>query len=59
MFFGIVVLAIGVVFLLQNLGFISSGVWGIIWPCILIAMGLSMMCKKSKHYICGCESEKK
>jgi len=39
----LIILAIGVVFLLQNLGFFSSGVWGVIWPLALIIVGLAML----------------
>jgi len=43
MFIGILVLVVGVVFLLQNLGYISGSVWDIIWPAIVIVVGLSMI----------------
>ena len=43
MFIGILVLAVGVVFLLQNLGYVNGSVWGIIWPAIIIVIGLSMI----------------
>ncbi len=43
MFIGILVLAVGVVFLLQNLGYISGSVWNIVWPAIIIVVGLSMI----------------
>jgi len=44
MSFGIIILLIGVLFLLNNLGLIviTASVWNIIWPCILIAIGLSL-----------------
>jgi len=43
MFVGLMVLLVGIVFLLQNLGYISGNVWGIIWPAIIIIVGLSMI----------------
>lgn len=43
MFVGSMVLLVGVVFLLQNLGYISGNVWGIIWPAMVIIIGLSMI----------------
>lgn len=46
MTFGIILLIIGVVFLLKNLGLISGGVWNIIWPCLLIAIGLRFLFKR-------------
>jgi membrane-associated PAP2 superfamily phosphatase len=51
MFFGIAVVVIGVVFLLQNLGFISSNVWSIIWPVLIILFGFSIIFKKGN--CCG------
>lgn len=39
----LIIIVIGVVFLLQNLGFFSSGVWGMIWPLALIIVGLAML----------------
>jgi len=48
MFFGLLVLVIGVVFLLKNLGYISSSVWDIIWPTIIIIAGLAMIFR-SRH----------
>ena len=59
MILGIALIVIGAVFLLQNLGYISSGAWGIIWPVIIIAAGLSMICKKHGHCNCGCCEDKK
>jgi len=49
MFLGLIIIIIGFVFLLENLGFISGSVWHIIWPCLLIALGLSLICRKKRH----------
>ncbi|MDD5639241.1 MAG: DUF5668 domain-containing protein [Candidatus Pacebacteria bacterium] len=43
MFFGLAIITIGAVFLLHGLGIISGDTWNIIWPCLLIAIGLSMI----------------
>jgi len=48
MFFGITILGLGVLFLLRNLGIITEFSWSIIWPILLIAVGLSAMFKKRK-----------
>ena len=45
---GFILLIIGIVFLLQNLGYISEGAWSIIWPLILIVIGLWILFKKEK-----------
>lgn len=39
----LILIAVGIVFLLQNLGFFTSSVWGVIWPIILIIIGISML----------------
>ncbi len=45
MFISFLLIIIGVVFLLKNLGIISGNVWGIIWPLVLIAFGLYLILK--------------
>jgi predicted membrane protein len=42
---GSVVLFIGGVFLLDNLGYIHGNVWNFFWPVILIAVGLGMLAR--------------
>ena len=49
MIFGLILLIIGVVFLLQNLGYISGAAWSIIWPAILIVLGLALVFKRKNH----------
>lgn len=48
MFFGIALVVIGLVFLLQNLGFISNNIWDIIWPSLIILLGVSILMKEKK-----------
>jgi hypothetical protein len=36
----LILLAIGVIFLLHNLGILETPSWSIIWPMILIILGL-------------------
>ncbi|MBI2980462.1 MAG: hypothetical protein HYY41_06540 [Chloroflexi bacterium] len=43
MFFGLVLIAIGVIMLLIKLGILSGSVWGYAWPIILIILGLSFL----------------
>lgn len=38
--FGLILIALGLLFLLKNLGIISGDVWGIFWPILLIILGL-------------------
>jgi len=46
MIIGLILIIIGAVFLLQNLGYISGGTWNIIWPAILIVIGLGTLLKR-------------
>ncbi|MEW6456291.1 MAG: DUF5668 domain-containing protein [Acidobacteriota bacterium] len=49
---GIFLVIIGAVFLLQNLGYISGSAWKIIWPLILIALGLSILFRRRHFWWC-------
>lgn len=49
MIFGIILVAIGVIFLLQNLGVIQEGAWKIIWPIIVIALGVGFIIHRLKE----------
>ena len=46
MFFGLISIVIGIIFLLKNLGYISGAAWSIIWPAILIMIGLWILLKR-------------
>lgn len=48
MFIGILLIIIGAAFLLQHLDYLSAGTWGIIWPAILIVIGLRLLFKKGR-----------
>lgn len=52
MFIGLAIIIIGIVFLLENMGLISSSAWQLIWPCLLIVLGLCMIFKTSGFYCC-------
>ena len=53
MVFGLFLIAFGTLFLLQNLGFITADIWGIFWPALIIAFGVSLVFgKKKKHHWC-------
>lgn len=40
MWFGIILALIGVILLLQNTGVLEPGIWRIVWPLVLIIIGL-------------------
>ncbi|WP_027894148.1 LiaI-LiaF-like domain-containing protein [Calidithermus chliarophilus] len=49
----IILIAVGLIFLLQNLGWLSWDVWGAIgqiWPLILIAVGLDFLLGRNNRY---------
>ena len=49
MFFGITIIIIGLIFLLKNTGLIVWDVWPILWPSLLIALGLSVLMGKKRR----------
>jgi hypothetical protein len=38
-------IVIGFVFLLHSLGIVTGSSWDIIWPCLIILFGLSIVCR--------------
>jgi hypothetical protein len=42
-FWGIILVLAGILFLLSNLGFLKVNVWNLIWPLFLIALGLAFL----------------
>jgi len=46
---GLIILIIGAILLLRNLGYISMELWNIIWPSIWIIVGLKFLLKGKKH----------
>jgi len=45
---GAILVVVGIVFLLKNLGIMSDLAWDIIWPIAIIVLGLTMIFKKTK-----------
>lgn len=43
MFFGLILIAIGVIALLVKLGVLNGSVWDYTWPVIIIALGISIL----------------
>ncbi len=48
MFFGIVLIILGALLLLNEMGVIHWSFWGYIWPVIIIAVGLKMVLGNKK-----------
>ena len=44
--FAVLIIVLGMAFLVQRLGFVSFGIWGIVWPAVIIGLGVSWMIKR-------------
>lgn len=49
MFWGTLIIILGVIILLKNLGIITTGVWSVLWPLLLIMLGVSLLTKKGRQ----------
>jgi len=50
MFAGLVIILVGIIFLLQNLGILNNNAWDIVWPAIIVLLGISILVKPYYHY---------
>ena len=49
MFVGLLLLLLGTLLLLDQLGIIRGGVWDYFWPASIIAVGLSMIANHARN----------
>ncbi len=49
MVFGLILIAIGLIFLLQNLNIISGRAWEVIWPVVVILLGVGFFVRHWKR----------
>ncbi len=49
MFWGTLIIIVGIIILLKNLGIITTGVWSVLWPLLLIMFGVSLLTKKGRQ----------
>jgi hypothetical protein len=42
MVFGLIILAVGIIALLEKLGVVTGSVWDYTWPTVLIIIGLTL-----------------
>ncbi|HPW34446.1 MAG TPA: DUF5668 domain-containing protein [Candidatus Paceibacterota bacterium] len=58
MVWGIILIVLGVVFLLENMGIFSGAAWEFIWPIVLVGIGVWMVMRNKKDGVsnnkCGC-----
>jgi len=52
-FWGVVIIMAGLLFLFQNVGYISN-VWHFVWPSLLILWGVSIILRPHRSYWCCC-----
>ena len=50
MWFGIFLLALGILYLLKNTGIIVGDVWDWIWPILLICLGIGIIVKPGHRH---------
>lgn len=59
--FGLILVILGVLFLLQQMGIISGDFWGYFWAIVLIVVGFGIMNKdkkKDENWCWWCTSKK-
>ncbi len=61
MFVGWFLIILGVVFLLRHLGVLAVSTWGVIWPLLIIALGLAFLTRgrRGSCWCCGGKREEK
>lgn len=50
MLFALILLVIGIIFLLRNLGIIGVDIWPIIWPSLLIVLALRILIRARRRW---------
>jgi len=45
MWFGFFLVALGILFLLKNIGIIHGDIWDWVWPILIICIGIGIMVK--------------
>jgi hypothetical protein len=46
MFWGTILIVLGAVLLLKNLGIIQAATWDVLWPVLLILLGVALLKRK-------------
>lgn len=49
MLLGLVLVVIGAVFFLQYLGYVPENTWGLIWPLIVVVIGIAILAKAGRR----------
>jgi len=48
MYLGLLLVVLGVLFLLRNLGIIAGNFWDILWPAVVVFVGISVIFARKK-----------
>ena len=48
MFFGVLLIIMGILMLLDRIGVLQGDVWNYFWPTVIIAIGISMIFKDKR-----------
>ena len=48
--FAVLIIVLGAAFLLQRLDVVSFGIWGVVWPAVIIGLGVSWMIKRFSFF---------
>ena len=64
MFFGLALVVVGIIFLLEKFGIISGSIWGFVRPSLIILFGITMIFHKRRwgrgwHWNCCCTPDDK
>ena len=55
MVLGVILLIVGFVWLLVNLGVVNSAIWLLFWPLVLIYLGVTMLMSEQKNCCLMCK----
>lgn len=47
--FGVILVFLGFIFLMKNLGILTAPLWGVLWPLIFIIVGAVLLRKQYEH----------
>lgn len=53
MMVGLALIVIGIVFFAQALGFIPGDAMGMLWPLLVVVLGLTLLSHKVLGHVCG------
>lgn len=48
--FAVLIIVLGAAFLIQRLGLVSFGIWSMVWPAVIIGLGVSWMVKRFSFF---------